>query len=56
LWANKLRTVVRVQWSAWPIVPGIAKLKINVAQGKFISELAIILVKQGRAKQWQQYK
>jgi len=26
----------------WPIVPCVAKLKINVAQGKFILEFAII--------------
>jgi len=32
----------------WPIV---AKLKINVAKGKFILEFTIILVKQCRDKQ-----
>jgi len=41
--------------SALPIVPRVAKLKINVAQGKFILEFAVILVKQCRDKQWQQY-
>jgi len=40
-----------VPWSAWPIVPRVAKLKINVAQEKFILESAIILVKQCRDKQ-----
>jgi len=35
----------------WPIVPGVAKLKINVAQEKFILEFAVILVKQCRDKQ-----
>jgi len=40
----------------WPIVPRVAKLKINVAQGNFILEFAIILVKQCRNKQWQQYQ
>jgi len=39
----------------WPIVPHVAKLKINVAKGKFISEFAVLLVKQFRDKQWQQY-
>jgi len=39
----------------WPIVPPVAKLKINVTQGKFILEFAVILVKQCRDKQWQQY-
>jgi len=39
----------------WFIVPRVAKLKINVAQGKFILEFAVILVKQCRDKQWQQY-
>jgi len=46
----------RVQRSGWPIVPRVAKLKINVAQGKFILEFAIVLVKQYRNKQWQQYQ
>jgi len=41
--------------SAWPIVPRVAKLKINVSQGKFISVFAVILVKHCRDKQWQQY-
>jgi len=40
----------------WPIVPRVAKLEINVAQGKFILEFAVILVKQCRDKQWQQYE
>jgi len=40
----------------WPIVPRVAMLKINVAQGKFILEFAIILVMQCRDKQWQQYQ
>jgi len=45
-----------VPLSAWPIVPRVAKLKINVPQGKFISEFAdVILVEQCRDKQWQQY-
>jgi len=39
----------------WPIVPRVAKLKINVPQGKFISVFAVILVKQCGDKQWQQY-
>jgi len=39
--------------SAWPIVPDVVKLKINVPQGKFILEFAVILVKQCRDKQWQ---
>jgi len=65
LWANKLRTVIRVQWSGGPLgsdygmalnLPGMAKFKINVAQRKFISELAFILVKQDRDMQWQQYQ
>jgi len=30
--------------SAWPIVPHVANLKINVPQGKFILEFAVILV------------
>jgi len=34
----------------------VAKLKINVAQRKFILEFAIILVKQCRDKQRQQYQ
>jgi len=42
--------------SAWPIVPRMAKLNINVPQGKFILEFAVILVKQCRDKQWQQYQ
>jgi len=37
----------------WPIVPRMAKLNINVPQGKFILEFAVILVKQCRDKQWQ---
>jgi len=44
-----------VPQSAWPIVFCVAKLKINVAQEKFILQFAIILVKQCRDKQWQQY-
>jgi len=40
----------------WPIVPRVAKLKINVAQRKSILENAIILVKQCRDKQWQQHQ
>ena len=39
----------------WPIVSRVAKLKINVPQGKSILEFAVILVKQCRDKQWQQY-
>ena len=39
----------------WPVVPHVAKLKINVAQGKFILEFAVILVKHCRDKQWRQY-
>jgi len=42
--------------SAWPIVPRMAKLNINVPQRKFILKFAVILVKQCRDKQWQQYK
>jgi len=38
----------------WPIVPRVAKLKINVPQGDFILEFPVILVKQCRDKQWQQ--
>jgi len=38
-----------------PIVSPVAKLKINVVLGKFILEFAVILVKQYRDKQWQQY-
>jgi len=41
--------------SVWPIVPLVAKLKKNVAQGKFILEFAVILVKQCKNKQRQQY-
>jgi len=37
-----------VPQSAWPIVSHVAKLKVNVAQGKFILEFAVILVKQCR--------
>jgi len=37
------------------ILPHVAKLKINVPQGKFILEFAFILIKQCRDKQWQQY-
>jgi len=44
-----------VAQSAWPIVPRVAKLKINVPQRKFISVFAFILVKHCRDKQWQQY-
>jgi len=44
-----------VPQSAWPIVPRVAKLKINVPQRKFVLEFAVILVKQCRDKQWQQY-
>jgi len=40
----------------WPIVPRVSKLKINVAQGIFILEFAVMLVKQCRDKQWQQYQ
>jgi len=40
----------------WPIVPRVAKLKINVLRGKFILEFAAILVKQCRDKQCQQYQ
>ena len=40
----------------WPIVPHVAKLKINMAKGKFILEFAVLLVKQCRDKQWQQYQ
>jgi len=40
----------------WPIVPLVAKLKLIVAQEKFILEFATILVKQCRNKQWQQYQ
>jgi len=32
--------------SAWPFVPRVIKLKINMASEKFIIEFAIILVKQ----------
>jgi len=39
----------------WYIVLRVAKLKINVVQGNFIVEFAIILVKQCRDKQRQQY-
>jgi len=39
--------------SAWPIVPWMAKLNINVPQGKFILEFAVILVEQCRDEQWQ---
>jgi len=35
----------------WPIVPRVAKLKINVPQGKFILEFSVILVKQCKDKQ-----
>jgi len=52
-------TIIRwpiVPWSAWPIVSWMAKLNINVPQGKFILEFAVILVKQCRDKQWQQYQ
>jgi len=45
-----------VPWSAWPIMPRVTKLKINVPQEKFILEFAVILVKQCRDKQWQQYQ
>ena len=44
-----------VSRSVWPIVPHVAKLKINVPQGKFILAFAVILVRQCRDKQWQQY-
>jgi len=37
-------------------MPRVAKLKINVAQGKFILEFAVILGKQCRDKQWQHYQ
>jgi len=40
----------------WPIVPRMAKLNINVHQGKFILDFAVILVEQCRDKQWQQYQ
>jgi len=40
----------------WPIVPRVTKSKINVVQGKFILEFAVILVKQCRDNQWQQYQ
>jgi len=40
----------------WPIVPHVTKLEINVAQGKFILEFAVILVKQCKDKQWQQHQ
>jgi len=40
----------------WPIVLRVAKLKINVAQGKFILAFAVILVRQFRDKQLQQYQ
>jgi len=36
----------------WPIVPRVAKFKINVAKGKFILEFAVLIVKQCRDKQW----
>jgi len=39
----------------WLIVPHVAKLKVNVAQGKYILEFAVILVRQCRDKQWLQY-
>jgi len=35
-----------VPWSAWPIVLRVAKLKINMAQEKFILAFAVILVEQ----------
>jgi len=34
----------------------VAKLKINMAKGKFILEFAVLLVKQCRDKQWQKYQ
>jgi len=34
----------------------VAKLKINVTKEKFILAFAVILVKQCRNKQWQQYQ
>jgi len=40
----------------WPIVPHVAKLKTNVAQGNFFLKFAVILVKQCRDNQWQQYQ
>jgi len=40
----------------WPIVLRVAELKINVPQGKFILEFAVILVEQCRDKHWQQYQ
>jgi len=45
---NDQRAIIR-----WPIV---ATLKTNVAQGKFILKFAVILIKQCRDKQWQQYQ
>jgi len=30
--------------SVWPVVPHVAELKINVAQGKYILEFAIIIL------------
>jgi len=52
-------TIIRwpiVPQSAWPIVPQMAKFNINVPQGKFMLEFAVILVKQCTYKQWQQYQ
>jgi len=50
-------------WSGSPLCPisvahcvPVARLKINVAQRKFILEFAVIIVKQCRSKQWQQHQ